>query len=174
MDLCAYRVGSDQNAKCTVLSGPFLSIHGTQYFISWHGLFLLCFSQVDRSLYSVVHSLFLKAQITAAADNIFIFFFIFQRKLGLTFHVNCLHSRQFTWNVKPYFLWKKKSKNVVSDSFAWALRLFVKANINIFTDEQVKKMNLMPYANSAPVRSVQSILCSFIYSTESIDAVNGY
>ena len=73
------------------------------------------------------------------------------------------------------FSLKKKVKvKVVSESFAWALRLFVKANINIFTDEQVKNMNLMPYANSAPVQSAQSILCSFIYSTESIDAVNGY
>ena len=28
--------------------------------------------------------------------------------------MNCLPSRQFTWNVKPYFLWKKKCFNMLS------------------------------------------------------------
>ena len=41
-------------------------------------------------------------------DFFFFFFFcIFQRKWGLTFQVNQLPSRWFTWNAKPYFLWKK-------------------------------------------------------------------
>ena len=39
------------------------------------------------------------------------FFFIFQRKQVLTFHVNCLLGRQFTWNVKTCFLCKKKKKD---------------------------------------------------------------
>ena len=38
----------------------------------------------------------------------FLFFFIFQRKQVLTFHVNHLPSRWFSWNVKTCFLWKKK------------------------------------------------------------------
>ena len=51
----------------------------------------------------------LKAPITTAAYDIFLnFFFIFQRKQVLTFHVSCLLGRQFTWNVKTCFLWKKK------------------------------------------------------------------
>ena len=37
-------------------------------------------------------------------------------KIGLTFHINCLPSRQFTWNDKPYFFLrnnneKNKTKN---------------------------------------------------------------
>ena len=39
-----------------------------------------------------------------------IFFFIFQRKQVLTFHVNHLLGRWFTWNVKTCFLWKIKKK----------------------------------------------------------------
>ena len=34
-------------------------------------------------------------------------------KQGLTFHVNHLSGRWFTWNVKPYFLWKMSSAAVV-------------------------------------------------------------
>ena len=44
------------------------------------------------------------------------FFFIFQRKQVLMFHVNHLLGRWFTWNVKTCFLWKiiiikKKNRN---------------------------------------------------------------
>ena len=34
------------------------------------------------------------------------FFFVFLRKQVLTYHVNHLPSRWFTWNVRTYFLWK--------------------------------------------------------------------
>ena len=37
-------------------------------------------------------------------------FFIFQRKEVLTFHVNHLPSRWFTWSFKTYFLWKINKK----------------------------------------------------------------
>ena len=37
-------------------------------------------------------------------------FFVFLRKWVLTFHVNHLPCGWFTWNVKTYFLWKKKSR----------------------------------------------------------------
>ena len=48
-----------------------------------------------------------------SADNILKYFFlIFPRKQTLTFHENCL-SRQFSWNVKVYFLWRNK-KNIIS------------------------------------------------------------
>ena len=36
----------------------------------------------------------------------------------LSFHVNCLLDRQFTWNVKPNFLLKKKYKKVLSGAVA--------------------------------------------------------
>ena len=46
--------------------------------------------------------------------------FIFLKRWGLTFHVNRLPSRRFTWNVKPYHLWKliikkklKKKTNII-------------------------------------------------------------
>ena len=51
-------------------------------------------------------------------SNFFFFFFIFQRKQVLTFHMNCLPSRQFTWNVKACFLWKKKKKKKKMSSVA--------------------------------------------------------
>ena len=44
------------------------------------------------------------------AWHIFLFFFFF-RKLGWIFHVNHLPDIcWFTWNIKPYFLWKRKRK----------------------------------------------------------------
>ena len=47
------------------------------------------------------------------------FFFIFQRKV-LTFHVNRLLSRRFTWKVKTCFLWKiRKNQNVVCCICDW-------------------------------------------------------
>ena len=42
-----------------------------------------------------------------AADDILKFVWFF-RENDLTLHVNCLPSRQFTCNFKPYFLWKIK------------------------------------------------------------------
>ena len=43
--------------------------------------------------------------------HIKIVFLIFPRKEDLTFHANCLHQRQFAWNVKTYFLGKIR-KNI--------------------------------------------------------------
>ena len=40
------------------------------------------------------------------------FFFFFHRKQVLTFHVNHLPSRHFTWNFKTCFLWKIKKKKI--------------------------------------------------------------
>ena len=37
-------------------------------------------------------------------------FLIFHRKLDLTFHANCLHWRQFAWNIKSCFLGKLRKK----------------------------------------------------------------
>ena len=45
---------------------------------------------------------------TNSADDKLIFF---PRKKDLTFHANCLHWRQFAWNVKSYFL-RKIRKNI--------------------------------------------------------------
>ena len=57
----------------------------------------------------------LKCQAKFVADDIQKkIFFIFQRKEVLTFCVNHLPSRWFTWNVKTSFLWKKKKKNLLS------------------------------------------------------------
>ena len=43
-------------------------------------------------------------------DNILKYFFlIFPRKQDLTFYANCLHWRQFAWNVKSSFLGKNIS-----------------------------------------------------------------
>ena len=49
--------------------------------------------------------------------------FIFNRKLALTFHANCLLRRQFAWNVKANFLQektttKKKQEKIVNLSSA--------------------------------------------------------
>ena len=51
--------------------------------------------------------------ITMAADKILKFFFSFQRQWSQIFQMNHLPNRQFTWNVKPDFLWKKKIKKIV-------------------------------------------------------------
>ena len=40
----------------------------------------------------------------SADDKLIFFFLIFPRKQDLTVHANCLLRRQFTWNVKSYFL----------------------------------------------------------------------
>ena len=53
----------------------------------------------------------LEAPTKIVMDNILIFWFIFQRKEGLTFHVNFLLGRQFTWNVKLHFSEEIKIKN---------------------------------------------------------------
>ena len=50
----------------------------------------------------------LKAPIMTIAEDNLIFFLIFQRKQVLTFHVNRLLGRLFTWKVKTCFLWKMK------------------------------------------------------------------
>ena len=69
----------------------------------------------------------LKAPVITAADHnfLFIYFFIFQRKQVLTFHVNHLPSRWFTWKVKTYFLWKikKKFECCLQQSLLGALRV---------------------------------------------------
>ena len=45
--------------------------------------------------------------------------FTFRRKKDLTFYANCLLRRQFAWNVRSYFLGKKKkSKNIINLSSA--------------------------------------------------------
>ena len=41
----------------------------------------------------------------SADDKLMILFLIFPTQQDLTFHANCLHWRQFAWNVKPVF-WK--------------------------------------------------------------------
>ena len=56
-----------------------------------------------------IHILTLNMSVTTAADNSFHFFFFF-RENKLTFHVNCLPSRWFIWNVYACFLWKIKNK----------------------------------------------------------------
>ena len=46
------------------------------------------------------------------------FFLIFPRKQDLTFHANCLHWRQFAWNVKScFFYWRQFAWNVKSCFF---------------------------------------------------------
>ena len=51
------------------------------------------------------------------------FFFFFFRKIVLTFHVNRLLGKRFTWNAKTFFLWKIKKRvlNVVCYKFCLAL-----------------------------------------------------
>ena len=76
-------------------------------------------------------SLTLKAPITTAADDILkYFFFIFQRKQVLIFHVNRLLGRRFTWSIKTCFLWKDKKKkikiNVIRYKFCLALYGLIK------------------------------------------------
>ena len=46
-------------------------------------------------------------------------FLIFPRKQNLTFHANCLHWRQFAWNVKTRFLGKRRKifQNVICWKF---------------------------------------------------------
>ena len=41
-----------------------------------------------------------------SADNILRYFSYYPRKQVLTFHANCLHWRQFAWNIKTCFLGK--------------------------------------------------------------------
>ena len=42
----------------------------------------------------------------------FFFFLIFSKKINLIFCVNHLHSRQFTWNFKSYFLLKRIRRKI--------------------------------------------------------------
>ena len=59
----------------------------------------------------LVQVLTLKAPITTAADDIFFnFFYYFQRKQVLTFHVNLLLGRRFTW---------KTCLDISCESSAW-------------------------------------------------------
>ena len=46
-----------------------------------------------------------------ADDKLMIVFLFSPRNQDLTFLPNCLHWKQFTWNVKSCFLWKKQNKN---------------------------------------------------------------
>ena len=64
---------------------------------------------------------------TKADDNfiLFFFFFFFRRKQVLTFHVNRLPSRRFTWNIKTCFIWKIKNESFRMSSatnFAWRFK----------------------------------------------------
>ena len=52
---------------------------------------------------------------------IYIYFFCFPSKQGLTFHANCLHWRQFAWNVKTCFLEKKKTN--IAENFTQSAKL---------------------------------------------------
>ena len=79
-----------------------------------------------------------------------VFFFIFSRKQALTFQANCLHWRQFAWNVKTCFLGENK--------YIWIFRLLKSL-------PRVQSVNLnalhvnnssLPYANAQPVAVVQS------------------
>ena len=53
------------------------------------------------------------------ADDILMIFFLFsQKQQALTFHANWLLSRQYAWNVKAYFLKKKRKVfEMSSDEF---------------------------------------------------------
>ena len=44
-------------------------------------------------------------------QQIYNIFLIFSRKQALTFHANCLHEKQFAWNVKGHF-WRKTKKKI--------------------------------------------------------------
>ena len=59
-----------------------------------------------------------------------IFSLFFSWKRALTSHANCLHRRQFAWNVKSYFLGKirKISSNL---SFVESAQRVVKSNISL-------------------------------------------
>ena len=50
----------------------------------------------------------IKALSKIVAHNILLFFFITFRENKMAFDVNCLPSRWFPWNAKPYFFLKKK------------------------------------------------------------------
>ena len=56
------------------------------------------------------------------------FFFFFFEEIRLTFHVNCLHSRQFTLNV-TLFSQKKKKKRLPSAAY-----LLGTSQVNIIKD----------------------------------------
>ena len=54
------------------------------------------------------------------------------------FHVNCLHRKQFAWNVKPYFLCKNKKKK--EDHLLFILhKVFGEAN-NVEPDETLQNV----------------------------------
>ena len=56
------------------------------------------------------------------SDFFFFFFFhYFWKKTSLTFQVNCLLNRQFTWIAKPYFPWKNVCYNFPRSLLWWML-----------------------------------------------------
>ena len=76
---------------CTVCSGLSVPYLGLLCYRSFLGLPCLHFTQQFFNLY---HSVLIQQMI--------LFFFIFHRQQDLTFHANCLHWRQFAWNVKSW------------------------------------------------------------------------
>ena len=63
---------------------------------------------MSQNLAFLLH-IVVKAPITLQQTILLNFLFFIENKL--TFHVNCLPSRQFPWNVRTYFLWKIKKKD---------------------------------------------------------------
>ena len=76
---------------CTVCSGLSVPYLGLLRYRSVQGLPCLLFTWQFFNLY---HSVLIQQMI--------LFFFIFHRQQDLTFHANCLHWRQFAWNLKSW------------------------------------------------------------------------
>ena len=116
-------------------------------------------------------ALTLKVPITTAADDILNFFFlIIQRKQVLVFHVNCVPSRHFTWNIKTCFLWKiKKIKiNVVCYKFCLALYgLMVEHGSTIFIRQCVAP-DKGHYEKTSFVILHWNVICTLCLAIDSI------
>ena len=61
----------------------------------------------------------------------------------LTFHVNFQVGKQFAWNIKPYFLWKKPPKNNYLKEPS-TTDIILKFHVNFHLGKQFAR-NIMPY-----------------------------
>ena len=103
--------------------------------MSWHLLSTAYMSQkthfrLEGSSYNILLN-----PIKTAAGDILNHLLLFSEKQSLTFHVNGLLGRRFTWNVKRRFLWYNVCYN-----FAWYLRVTFIALQQIQGNSKARKL----------------------------------
>ena len=92
---------------------------------------IICISDTDLYLINDLNLLALSRHIRQSTN--WYFFLIFPTKIGSDIQANS--SRQFAWNIKPYFCGEKNktNSNIICWNFYWACYVL------IYMDKQIKK-----------------------------------